>query len=98
MKYSIYVTPFAEKIVQKNLAPEIKKAARVALKELVKNPYLGKELQAQLTGFFSHKFMRYRIVYQIDIQAKKIIVWGVGHRSTIYEAVTEQYLKTEPKH
>ena len=92
MKYGIYVTLFAENLAQKNFAPEIKKAAREALKEIAKNPYLGKELQEQLTGFLSYKFMRYRIVYQLDTQTKQIIVWGVGHRSTIYEAVTDQYI------
>jgi len=87
----VKITPFANKAAKK-LSPEIKKAAKAALKELAKKPYLGKELQAELSGFWSYKFMRYRIVYRIDTQKKIIIVWGIGHRRDIYEALGDHFL------
>ena len=91
MPYKVMLTPFASKAAKK-LNPEIKKSAKAAMKELAKNPYLGKELQAELSGFWSYKFLRYRIVYKADTEEKLIVVWGVGHRRDIYEAFGEHLL------
>ena len=91
MVYRVKITPFANNAAKK-LSSEIKKAAKAALKELANNPFLGKELQAELSGFWSYKFMRYRIVYRVDTQKKIIIVWGIGHRRDIYEALGDHFL------
>ena len=96
MQYKVKITPFANKAAKK-FSPEIKKAAKAALKELAKNPYLGKELQAELSGFWSYKFMRYRIVYRVDTQKKIIIVWGIGRRRDIYEALGDHFLNFSTK-
>lgn len=84
MKYQVKITFYANSQAKK-LNPEVKKAAREALRELAENPYLGKELQRELSGFWSYRFLRYRIVYQADPEEKIIIVWAVGHRRDIYE-------------
>ncbi|MEA3386757.1 MAG: type II toxin-antitoxin system RelE/ParE family toxin [Thermodesulfobacteriota bacterium] len=85
MTYQVKITPFANR-ASKKFSPEVKKAAKAALKELAKNPYLGKELQAELSSFWSYKFLRYRIIFKTDTQEKTVIVWAVGHRRDIYEA------------
>jgi len=92
MLYQVKVTNSVNK-VGKTLSPEIKQAARKALKELPENPDLGKELQAELSSFRSYRFMRYRIIYQIDPANKQLIVWAVGHRRDIYETFGE-HLRT----
>lgn len=92
MIYQVKLTPFANNIGKK-FNPEIKNAARTALKELAENPYLGKELQEELSGFRSYRFMRYRIIYKIDTQEKYIIVWAIGHRRDIYENLGSLLLK-----
>ncbi|MCK5229610.1 MAG: type II toxin-antitoxin system RelE/ParE family toxin [Desulfobulbaceae bacterium] len=79
----------------KKFSPEIKKAAKAALKELAKNPYPGKELQAELSGFRSYKFLRYRIIFKADTQKKTIIVWAIGHRRDIYEAFGDHFLSLD---
>ncbi|MBV5326146.1 MAG: type II toxin-antitoxin system RelE/ParE family toxin [Chlorobium sp.] len=84
MLYQVKVTSFVNKIGI-NFSHEIKNAAKVALKELAQNPHIGKELQGELSGFRSYRFMRYRIIYQIDTQEKNIVVWAIGHRRDIYE-------------
>jgi len=84
MTYQVKITPFANN-AGKKFSPEIKKAAKVALKKLAKNPCLGKELQAELSGFWSYRFLRYRIIFKADTQEKTIIVWAIGHRRDIYE-------------
>lgn len=84
MHYQIKITAFANE-KGKQFSPEIKKAAKTALRELAQNPDLGKELQAELSGFKSYRFMRYRIVYKIDTENKYVIVCAIGHRRDIYE-------------
>lgn len=88
MLYQVEITSFANDIA-KRLSSEIKKAAKAAFKELAENPYLGKELQTELSGFWSYRFLRYRIVYKVDRQEKTIIVWAIGHRRDIYETMNE---------
>jgi mRNA interferase RelE/StbE len=84
MAYRIKITLSASN-AGKKLSPEIRQAARASLKELAENPDLGKELQAELSGFRAYRFMRYRIIYTVDIQEKNIVVWAIGHRRDIYE-------------
>jgi len=93
MAYQVKLTAFANKAAQK-LPPEVKKNARAALKELAENPFLGKELQAELSGFRTHKFLRYRIVFKADTQSKIVVVWAIGHRKDIYENLNEHLLET----
>jgi len=91
MTYHVKITPFANRIAKK-LSPEIKKAAKAALKELAQNPFPGKELQAELSGFWSYKFLRYRIVFKVDAIKKVIVVWAIGHRRDIYETLSNHLL------
>ena len=86
MAYQIKVTSFANRVAKK-FSPEIKTAAKAALRELAKNPHQGKKLQAELSRFRSHKFMRYRIVFKIDTAKKIIVIWAIGHRRDIYETL-----------
>jgi len=88
MSYQVKLTVSASSVAKK-LNPEIKKVAKKALKELAKDPFLGKELQTELSGFWSYRFLRYRIIYKADIQKKIIIVWAVGHRRDVYETLSE---------
>lgn len=92
MTYHVKITTFANNAAKK-LSPEIKKAAKAALKDLAENPYLGKELQTELSGFWSYRFLRYRIVFKVDAQKKNLIVWAIGHRRDIYETMSEHILK-----
>jgi len=91
MVYQIKITPFANETAKK-LNPEIKKDIKAALKELSKNPYLGKELQEKLSGFWSYRVLRYRIIFKADTQNKIIVVWGIGHRCDVYETLSEYLL------
>ena len=96
MGYQVKLTFFANNAAKK-LTPEIKKAAKTALKELAENPFLGKELQVELSGFWSYRFLRYRIVFKADTQRKIIIVWAIGHRRDIYETISEHIQSFSPK-
>lgn len=95
MGYQVKVTVFANNAA-KQLNPEIKKAAKAALRELAKNPFLGKELQAELSRFRSFRFMRYRIVYTVDTESKFLVVYANGHRRDIYETMSDKILSFSP--
>lgn len=91
MSYQIKLTVQVSDVA-KRLPPEIKKAAKEALKQLAENPEPGKELQAELAGFRSYRFTRYRIVYRVAPEKKVIVVWAVGHRRDIYENFSEKLI------
>nr|WP_320011969.1 type II toxin-antitoxin system RelE/ParE family toxin [uncultured Desulfobulbus sp.] len=94
MLYQVKLTSTANEIGKK-FSSEIKSAARAALKELAQNPTLGKELQADLTGFRSYRFMRYRIIYKINTSEKIVIVWAIAHRRDLYENFSELLLRNQ---
>lgn len=96
MSYHVKITAFANDTAKK-LGPEIKKAAKAALKDLAENPYLGKELQTELSGFCSYRFLRYRIIFKMDSQEKTIVVWAIGHRRDINETMSEHIMSFSPE-
>jgi mRNA interferase RelE/StbE len=86
-----YTVKFARTVADKisTLHPDIKKQLRLVIKKISKEPYLGKELQEELSGFLSYRFNRYRIIYQVNDIAKTIIVYMIGHRRDVYELFSE---------
>ena len=88
MVYTVKLTrTVAERIT--SLHPDIKKQLKAALKELSVEPYAGKELQEELTGFLSYRFQRYRVIYQVNEEDKIIMVLMFGHRRDVYELFSE---------
>ena len=87
----MYAVRFLEGVEEtyRRMPPELKAAAKETLKALKLNPLLGKPLEGDLEEYRSLRFMRYRIVYRIDIGKKVVWVYGIGHRSRIYEYMTE---------
>jgi mRNA-degrading endonuclease RelE of RelBE toxin-antitoxin system len=77
-------TPEAARLLAK-LHPEGKKLIKAGLTELRQNPYLGDDLQHELSGFKSYKTKRYRILYDINEEDGVIQVYYVGHRRDVYE-------------
>lgn len=92
MSYQVKLTIYASEIAKK-LSPKIKKAAKESIQQIAKNPDIGKELQAELSGFRSHRFMRYRIVYRVKTEEKIIVIWAIGHRRDIYENFSEHIIR-----
>ena len=67
------------------LHPENKKQIKKALTSLQLDPYQGKDLQEQLSGFKSLRIKHYRVVYNIDEEKKLIQVYYIGRRRDVYE-------------
>jgi len=77
-------TPEAARLIAK-LHPEGKKLIKSGLDELRRNPFLGDDLQQELSGFKSLKIKRYRVLYAADEEEGVIQVYYVGHRRDVYE-------------
>ncbi|HBT96444.1 MAG TPA: cytotoxin [Desulfobulbaceae bacterium] len=91
MRYQAKVTATANE-AGKQLAPEIRAAAKEALRRLCDNPFLGKRLREELQGFWTYRFNRYRIIYTIDVEKKWLIIQSIGHRRDIYERFNQLLL------
>ena len=69
----------------RNLHPDLKRVIRQRLDRLAENPFLGKRLQRELSGYFSYRTNRYRIIYKIKEADQRVEIHYVGHRRDIYE-------------
>ena len=83
-KCKMRFTPEASRLLSK-FHPDAKMLIKQALNDLQQNPYLGNDLQEELYGFKSFKIKRYRIIYNMDEDAKFVQVFYVGHRRDVYE-------------
>ena len=82
--WKIVFTPEASEKVS-SLHPEIKRKVKQSLIELRKNPYLGKDLQEELSGFKSFRIKNYRIIYNIDEYEYSVRIYYFGTRKDVYE-------------
>lgn len=88
MPFQIKLTQTVAKLLV-NFHPELKKRTKAALIDIANNPYIGKELQEDLSGYLTHRFKRYRVIYTIEEETKTIIVHLVWHRRDVYELLAK---------
>lgn len=74
----------------KKLHPRIKPQIKTRLEQISDNPYLGKHLERDLSGYMSFRTQRYRIIYKIHEDENVVEVHYVGHRKDIYELFGDQ--------
>ena len=92
MRYRLLYSESARNQIR-DLHPELKAIIRKRLKELAKNPYLGKHLEKELAEYFSLRTRRFRIIYMVKESARTIEIHHVGHRKDIYELFKGQFTK-----
>ena len=63
--------------------PLAERLAKAILK-LEDNPHLGKPLSYDLSGLWSLRVGKYRIIYEINENEKKVILRAVSHRKKSY--------------
>jgi mRNA-degrading endonuclease RelE of RelBE toxin-antitoxin system len=73
----------------KKLHPDIKSIIRDRLKTIAQKPYVGKHLERDLSGYFSFRARRFRIIYKVREEDQTIEVHYVGHRRDIYDLLKE---------
>ena len=74
----------------KNLHPHLKPIIKAKVEQISAEPYTGKLLEKELSGYLSFRAKRYRIIYRVQEDTKKIEVHYIGHRKDIYELFGEQ--------
>jgi mRNA interferase RelE/StbE len=83
-KSKIRFTPESSRLLSK-LHPDNKGQVKQALTELRQNPFTGKDLQAELSGFKSLRLKQYRIIYHINEEENFIQIYHIGQRRDVYE-------------
>jgi addiction module RelE/StbE family toxin len=69
--------------LQKSVKEKLRKAIE---KKLMLNPIeFGKPLQYSLKGLRRLRVEDYRIIYQIDLESKTVLIVKIGHRKEVYE-------------
>jgi mRNA interferase RelE/StbE len=83
-KWKMRFTSESSRLLSK-LHPENKKLIKKALTELKQNPYVGKDLQEELSGFKSLRLKHYRIIFNINEEKNFIQIYHIGRRKDVYE-------------
>jgi mRNA interferase RelE/StbE len=89
LNYSLLYSETSKRQVRR-LHPDIKSHIKNKLEQISENPYLGKHLERELSGYLSFKSKRYRIIYRIREDEKLIEIHYVGHRKDIYELFSDE--------
>lgn len=69
----------------RTLHPQSKPLIKKRIEELKESPFLGKPLERELSGFYSLRINKFRVLYDIDHEKKLIRIHFVGYRKNIYE-------------
>lgn len=71
----------------RHLHPTIKSSIKSVVRDLQKNPFLGKLLQDEFYGFRSTRHQRWRIIYSINPDEEIITLHLIERRLTVYETL-----------
>ena len=69
----------------RHLPPEPKHRVKQGLRRIADAPSVGKPLQEELAGLFSHRIGTLRIVYAVSAAKAAVQIVAIGPRRTIYE-------------
>ena len=69
--------------------PQIKPVVKSNIERLQKNPFSGKWLEKELSGYLSWQAKRFRIIYKVRDTDQSVEIHYVGHRKNIYELFRE---------
>jgi mRNA interferase RelE/StbE len=93
--YRLRYTREASRIIKK-LHPTIKATIRAGIRDLLKDPLAGRELQFELKDFRSFRISRYRVIYTINHEESCIEIHHVGPRRDIYESFRDLLFRKRP--
>ena len=92
MAYHILYSETSRKQI-KRLHPQIKAAVKLNIERLQENPFAGKWLEKELSGYMSIRTKRFRIIYKISDDNRIVEIHYVGHRKDIYELFRDSITK-----
>ena len=92
MTYRLQYSKTSRKQI-KSLHLVIKPIIKNHIEELKENPYLGKALEKDLSGYHSLRTRKFRVIYKIDNHDHIVQVHYAGHRKDVYELFKEFFVK-----
>jgi mRNA-degrading endonuclease RelE of RelBE toxin-antitoxin system len=92
MSYRLLYSETSWKQIRK-LHPQIKPVVKSKIEKLQENPFSGKWLEKELSGYISMRAKRFRIIYKIRDNDQTVEIHYVGHRKDIYELFKEAISK-----
>ena len=90
------IPPHVAEIVR-HLPSDIKRSIKQALRSLSANPFSGTPLIRELSGLWSFKVRRFRIIYELDRKARLIRIFAIGHRREVYEELADRMRRVAVK-
>ena len=84
MSYRLETTRRFEKDFRK-LATILKQRVDKEIRMLEAQPFSGKRLRGEFEGSYSLRMGDYRVIYWIDEPGKRVILFAVAHRRSVYE-------------
>jgi len=92
MSYQFLYSETSSKQIRK-LHPQIKPVVKSKIEKLQENPFSGKWLEKELSGYLSTRAKRFRVIYKIRDNDQTVEIHYVGHRKDIYELFKEAIAK-----
>jgi mRNA-degrading endonuclease RelE of RelBE toxin-antitoxin system len=84
MPYQLLYSETSRKQIRK-LHPQIKPVVKSKIEKLQEDPFSGKWLEKELSGYLSLQAKRLRIIYKVRDNDQTVEIHYVGHRKDIYE-------------
>jgi mRNA-degrading endonuclease RelE of RelBE toxin-antitoxin system len=76
------------------LNPELKPIVKRSIEKLEEDPFLGKAVERDLSGYRSLRTRRFRVLYKLDDESRTVQIHYVGPRKDVYELFKE-YIRKE---
>ena len=92
MSYQLLYSETSRKQIRK-LQPQIKPIIKSKIEGLQENPFSGKWLEKELSGYLSMQAKRFRVIYKIRDNDQTVEIHYVCHRKDIYELFREAIAK-----
>jgi len=92
MTYQLLYSETSKKQIRK-LHPLIKPVVKSKIEKLQENPFSGKRLERELSGYLSMQAKRFRVIYKIKENDQTAEIHYVGQRKDIYELFKEAISK-----
>jgi mRNA interferase RelE/StbE len=67
----------------RDLPPELKQRIKRAIRSLNAEPSAGEPLIAELSGLWSFKVRRFRIIYELNRKARVLRLFAIDHRREV---------------
>ncbi len=88
MPYQIIYSETSRKIIRR-LHPSLKPLIKQKIESLREDPFLGKALERELTGYYSLRTKKFRVIYRLDHPGKTVQIHYLGYRRDIYDLLNK---------